>query len=225
MIKKNENNKNKEIQNKINLFLFKYFSFIIIIAVILLLYAGYFYIIKDKQYNIDINIEMDNENKENDKMMLKRKLEKLQEYRLAYESISDLEKKRIDIMIPKEDDKNLLFTNMEAFVLRQGLSLDSISIDEKDKTAGNSRRKRVEISDVDIASVEVLVPKFDELQINLLISGIGNYEHLKKVLSAFENNLQILDINQLNCNLEEGSLDLTITVYYLKDKQNVDTKS
>ncbi|MCK4539953.1 hypothetical protein KAU09_02240 [Candidatus Parcubacteria bacterium] len=216
MIKKTENKKkNKEIQNKINLFLLKYFGFIIALIVILLLYAGYFYVIRAKQDNIKSNIEVANENKESAKIMLEKKLEKLKEYRLAYESVSEAEKKKINIMIPENNNKNLLFTNMEAFILRQGLVLDSIDINEECKAADNLRGRRVETSDTDM---EVSVSGVDELKIDLSISGIGSYEHFKKVLSAFENNLQILDIDKLDCNLEEGVLDLSVTAYYLKDK-------
>jgi len=214
------NKKNKEMQNKINLFLLKYFGFIVALSVVFLLYVGYFYIIKAKQDNIKSNIEVANENKENNKAMLGKKLEKLQEYRLAYESVSEAEKQRIDVMIPEKIKKNFLFTNMEAFILRQGLILDSIEIYEKSQ-ANNSRRKQVE-TDADMATP---VSDVDEIKIGLLISGVSDYEHFKKVLFMFEKKLQILDINELNFDMETGTLDLTVTAYYLKDKQDVSAKN
>ena len=213
------NKKNKEMQNKINLFLLKYFGFIVALAVVLLLYIGYFYIIKAKQDSIKNNIEAVNENKENNKAMLGKKLEKLQEYRLAYESVSETEKQRISIMIPEKIKKNFLFTNMEAFILRQGLILDSIEIYES-QTANNSRSRRVE-TDVGTAAP---VSDIDELKIDLSISGVSDYEHFKKVLFTFEKKLQILDINELNFDMEAGALNLTVTSYYLKDKQDVNAE-
>ena len=223
MIKKAVNKKkNKEMQNKINLFLLKYFSFIVALMVILLLYAGYFYIIKVKQNSIKSNIEVANEDKENDKLILKKKLEKLKEYRLAYESIGEAEKKRIDIMIPEEVGKDLLFTNMEVFILRQGLILDSVDINKTSSINDNSRRRNMEASDADVKVSDLMV---DEVEIDLSISGIGGYEHFKKVLYAFEHNLQILDINKLDCDLESGTLNLAVTAYYLKGKQDVDAES
>ncbi|MCK5511001.1 hypothetical protein KAI65_05700 [Candidatus Parcubacteria bacterium] len=210
---------NKEMQNKINLFLLKYFGFIVALAVVLLLYIGYFYIIKAKQDSIKNNIEAVNENKENNKAMLGKKLEKLQEYRLAYESVSETEKQRISIMIPEKIKKNFLFTNMEAFILRQGLILDSIEIYES-QTANNSRSRRVE-TDVGTAAP---VSDIDELKIDLSISGVSDYEHFKKVLFTFEKKLQILDINELNFDMEAGALNLTVTSYYLKDKQDVNAE-
>ena len=213
------NKKNKEMQNKINLFLLKYFGFIVVLAVVLLLYASYFYIIKAKQDNIKNNVEAANENKENHKAMLGKKLEKLQEYHLAYESVSETEKQKISIMIPEKADKFFLFTNMEAFILRQGLILDSIEIYES-QTANNSRSRRVE-TDVGTAAP---VSDIDELKIDLSISGVSDYEHFKKVLFTFEKKLQILDINELNFDMEAGALNLTVTSYYLKDKQDVNAE-
>ncbi|MEA1963260.1 MAG: hypothetical protein U9M94_03440 [Patescibacteria group bacterium] len=220
MIKEAAIKKNKEMQNKINLFLLKYFGFIVALIVVLLLYIGYFYIIKAKQDSIKSNIEAVNENKENNKAMLGQKLEKLQEYRLAYESVSEAEKQRISIMIPEKTGKNFLFTNMEAFILRQGLILDSIEIHES-QTANNSRSRRVETD----SEIEVSVSGIDEIKIDLSISGVGDYEHFKKVLSTFEKKLQILDINELNFDMEAGALNLTVTAYYLKDKQDVNTEN
>ena len=223
MIKKIANKtKNKEMQNKINLFLLKYFGFIAALIVVLLLYAGYFYIIKVKQNNIKDNIEVANADKENDKIMLEKRLEKLKEYHLAYEGVSEAEKKRMSIMVPEGADKDLLFTGIEAFILRQGLILDSVDINEKSQIADNSRGRNIETSGADI---EVSVLATDEVNIDLSISGIGGYEHFKKVLYAFENNLRILDINKLDCNLEDGALNLTVTAYYLKNKQYVDTEN
>ena len=210
---------NKEMQNKINLFLLKYFGFIVVLAVVLLLYIGYFYIIKAKQDSIKNNIEAVNENKENNKAMLGKKLEKLQEYRLAYESVSETKKERISIMIPEKIKKNFLFTNMEAFILRQGLILDSIEIYES-HTANNSRSRRVETDAEEAAPVSDI----DEIKIDLSISGVSDYEHFKKVLFTFEKKLQILDINELNFDMEAGALNLTVTSYYLKDKQDVNAE-
>ncbi|MCK5319873.1 hypothetical protein KAJ61_00605 [Candidatus Parcubacteria bacterium] len=214
------NKKNKEMQNKINLFLLKYFGFIVALAVVLLLYIGYAYIIKAKQDSIRNNIEAANENKENSKAMLGKKLEKLQEYRLAYESVSEAEKQKISIMIPEKADKNFLFTNMEAFILRQGLILDSMEIHEKSQ-ANNLRIRRAE---TDVSAAEP-VSSIDEIKIDLLISGVGDYDHFKKTLSTFEKKLQILDINELGFDMEAGALNLTVTAYYLKDKQDVSAEN
>ena len=215
MTKKTENKKkNKEMQNKINLFLLKYFSFIVVFIIILLLYAGYLYIVKIKQDNIRNNIEVANEDKENYKIILQKKLEKLQEYRLEYESVSQTEKEKISVMIPEKANKNLLFTNVETFILRQGLILDSIGIDEKNQAINNSRSRNVEASGTSSKALSGV----DEIKIGLEISGVGGYEHFKKVLFAFEKNLQILDINKLDFDMETGVLNLTVTTYYLKDK-------
>ena len=214
------NKKNKEMQNKINLFLLKYFGFIVALAVVLLLYIGYVYIIKAKQDSIKNNIEAVNENKENDKMMLGKKLEKLQEYRLAYEGVGEAEKQKIGIMIPEKANKFFLFTNMEAFILRQGLILNSIEINEKGLT-NNLRSRRVETDAENKASVSDI----DEVNIGLSISGVSDYEHFKKVLSTFEKKLQILDVNEVDFDMEAGALNLTVTTYYLKDKQDVNAEN
>lgn len=207
--------KNKELQNKLNLFLHQYFDFFILIIVIILLFFGYEYIIKPKSERVNINSEIMITDKQSDKRVLEGALEKLISYRLAYGSISQTEKDKISMILPGKEGRDNLFTNMEAFVSRQGLMLDSIEIGAKDESAANSRQRQAD-EEIGTAAGEGGI---NTINLSMEISGVNSYERFKDFLIALENNLRLVDVTSVNYDQEAGSLSLEAMAYYINSNE------
>jgi len=202
--------KNRELQNKLNLFLRRYFSAFVLLFVVVLLYAGFMYIIQPKMERGDNMKNLLMTNKENDKRMLEGALEKLVEYQLAYERVSQAEKDRVKLILPGREGRENLFTELESFVLRQGLILDSLDFEAKSSLPANSRQKSEEGVKETPRSGEA-----ESINLSLKISGVNSYQRLKEFLGALENNLRLMDVNDIKYDQSGGTLSLEVSTYYL----------
>ncbi|HBI97087.1 MAG: hypothetical protein US83_C0009G0014 [Candidatus Falkowbacteria bacterium GW2011_GWC2_38_22] len=205
--------KNKELQNKLNLFFHGYFGVIVMIGVFFLLYLGFVYIIKPKNERVTVNSQVMLVDKQSDKRMLAGALEKLIAYRLAYDSISQSEKEKISKILPGHEGKDNIFSNMEVFVLRQGLTLESIELNAKDVSMSNSRQRQSEAGDVAPASAGGI----ETIGLSLEISGVNSYERFKEFLITLEKNLRLIDVVDISYDQSAGILSLEAVAYYLNE--------
>lgn len=200
---------NKEMQNKLNLVLHRYFGVFIFILVIVLLYFGYARIIAPQNESLTIDSGAAIADKQTDKRMLEGVLNKLTAYHLAYESVSQADKEKLNKILPEKEGAENLFTNWEAFIIRQGLILDGIEIKDKSTANANPRQRQT------AGEGEAVAPSgVESIGLSMNISGINSYEGLKKFLIAAEKNMRLLDIVNISYG-EGGTLGLEAQIYYL----------
>ncbi len=201
---------NKEMQNKLNLVLHRYFGVFIFILVIVLLYFGYARIIAPQNESLTIDSGAAIADKQTDKRMLEGVLNKLTAYHLAYEAISPADKEKLNKILPEMEGAENLFTNWEAFIIRQGLILDGIEIKDKSAANANPRQRQTAGEGGAVAPSGV-----ESIGLSMNISGINSYEGLKKFLIAAEKHMRLLDLAN-NSYSEGGTLALEAQIYYLK---------
>ncbi|MBT4403016.1 hypothetical protein HOC90_04205 [Candidatus Falkowbacteria bacterium] len=205
----NEDSKKNQVYN----FTVKYFSYFIFIFVILVSFFVYKYYFKDYIYEIreinnrKINLQEEIHNE------LSYFLEKLKKAEENLSLVSDRDIKKINIILPIEDQKTLLFYYLDNLVKDNGMELKFIKFSNQEYKP--SKNKKTNTKDEILKKKEEDVAKnISKLKISMKISGV-NYEKLKLFLGSIENNLRLIDIDFFNfSSLDNGDLNVQATAYY-----------
>jgi len=174
----------KKIKVIINIILARYFIFLVFLLMILIISLSYKFIISPLNVSIAQEIRVKNEDKQIQKKYFSETLKNIKKYRRDYLALDENDKKRIDIMIPNGNDASQLFTDIEAFIIKNGFILNSIEIVSSDDVKTKRSKKTEEDQEKSVKS-----ERLKKIEIKLDISN-ANYKRFKKLLDAFENNLR-----------------------------------
>lgn len=211
ILRKTDENTNKVMIMKLNVFLSRYFNYLMIIFLILLLLFGFLFFIKPKYELVSNSIKNISKAKEEEYDALEKQYVKISGMWADYNRIDGADVEKIHEMIPQSDSTEELFRELEIIILKSGLTLNSIEIspDNASKETDNSKKT---------AAAGSIYDNVGRVKINLSVSGV-NYEDFKKLLSTFENNLRLMDVQNVNVSLSSGSASFEIITYYLKGKK------
>lgn len=211
-IKKNEekeaHEKAKAILRKVEVFATRYFDALIAIFVMIVFVAGFFFVINPKYKTITETEVYSQEDLEAEKSKLSEYLSKLTEYKTAYQKLSKVSRERVEKVVPRDDYLENFFARVENITKKQGVLITSLSINNPEKDAQNKKNQQI---DGDVVSEK----KFGEVEILLKVSGI-DYSGVKRLLSVFENNLRLMDVEVVKFNTEANKAEFSITSYFLK---------
>jgi capsular polysaccharide biosynthesis protein len=201
----------KAVQKFILEFLSRYFNFIVLLVTLIILTGGYFFILKPKYEAIKKDIKEANAAKEEEKRSRSLELSRLNAYIRDYNSISISDKEKIYKLLPRSIQPEELMAEIEQLITRRGLILTSIQISGLDKNLDRKKNKA--------ANIKVAKPKdqsqVKSIEIKVNILGL-DYEGLKGLLRALENNLRLMDVTRLSFSPNGESAEMTIVVYYKK---------
>jgi len=161
---------------------------------------------------------------------LKNYSQKLENYNKRSEYFKSLNKKisnynnldpdivnKIDLMLPKIELFEKLFTEFEAFFNNEGLTVNSINISpDKElnvESKSSARKIKVNGKQKEKPIKKETLNEIGKINVNVNLSGISDYNDLKKTLETIENNIRIMDIENINFS-GNGNLVLNITTYY-----------
>ncbi len=209
--------KNKTTLRKkqiISLFLLHYFKHLSVVLAIIILLFGLFYVIRPKYTTMNKAVEDDRKKKEAEIQKIKNYLDKIENLKNKFDSIPTEEVKRINQMIPSDKDPEVLFPEIESLVGNLG-TVTSIEINKQDTDSGGEILEKLLQQVSKKKSDKKKVNPLGKINIKLQISGL-NYTTFKKLLSHFEENLRLMDVNSVNFSPDGKSVSLDITTYYLK---------
>ncbi len=200
----------KVTQKFILKFISRYFNFIVLLMALLILASGYFFILKPKFEAIKKDIKEVNAAKEEEKRSRSLELSRLNAYIRDYNSISTADKEKIYKLLPRFIQPEELMAEIEQLIIRRGLILTSIQIGglNRDSSIKKNRAKKP-------ASKLKNESQVKSVEIKVSILGI-DYEGLKGLLRALENNLRLMDVTNLSFSPGGESAEMTIVVYYKK---------
>jgi hypothetical protein len=205
---KKENNK-EQFKNQIIFLIFsKYYNLFVIFIVLIFALVSLFYIIEPKYEKIAENKEKIITEKNDEKIELSKLYEKIKEYQSAYNSITDNDKEKINDMFVDNKNRESLFGEVDTIVSGQGMTLLSIKL-------ANNSSKNTKSSAGDTDSAKSNLPGAGKIIFNINIVG-ADYGGFKKLLTAFEKNLRIMDISKLAFSPSDKTAALEISAYYLK---------
>lgn len=197
---------NKEVKysaffKKAGVLMTRYFDALVAVLVIIIFLLGVSFVISPKYKAIVKAEKYSQEDLEEEINNLNTYLNKLLEYKKTYQQLSDISIDRVKKVVPEDDHLEDLFARLESITKRQGvvikmMTLTDLSDNDVDKKRGsnNSTLHKVEIA--------------------LSISGV-DYYGLKKILSVFENNLRLMDVQGVKFDLDAKTADFSIITYFL----------
>lgn len=208
--KKEEKNSEEEVQDKKKVFLRKasvfvvlYFDALVALVVLIIFVAGFFFVINPKYKSIKEAEQYSLEDLIAGKSKLEDYLSKLTEYRNLYRDLSNISRERIEKTVPQDDHLENFYAQIENITKKQGVVINSLSVTE------------VEVTDKKAVAAASVGEFLSKANIYLTVSGV-DYSGVKKLLTIFENNLRIMDVESVKFDVESKAAEFIIIAYFLK---------
>ncbi|MFH0892298.1 MAG: hypothetical protein V1867_05965 [Candidatus Falkowbacteria bacterium] len=203
----------KEQITRLNLFFLDYFRLITLAAMLLFFAIGFFYLLKPKYDTIRLNIAESYENKQAEYEQLENYHRNLIQYANTYKNISQADKDRINAMVPDGDSYKELYYLMNDIVSRHYMILKGLEIKPEDAPVAVDKEVAGK------TNKEANAARRGKIEVSMDIIGV-NYDGLKKLLAAIENNLRLMDVNKIDFDPGARTVNLEVALYYLKPAGN-----
>ncbi len=206
---------NAQIKNNINIFLDRYFGAIAIITAVIVLVLGNLLLVWPKYKQIINDIESAEKKESLDYAKRQKYLNQLKELKSEYQKISQDDIKKIEIMLPQENNKEELLAQMENLISKNGFLLTDLRVEDvaakQESSAGAAKGQSA--GDKGLI-VQAAKPGLNKVKININVVGT-DYEGLKRLLGVIENNLRLMDVTNLFFDPEGRKSSLEMYAYYV----------
>ncbi len=209
------NSEKKIDKNFLIAILVKYFNFVTAAVVLIILVFGYFYFIGPSYRDAREEIDTLEEARQTEYNQLTDYSVKIRNYLNDYNRIKKDNITKIDAMIPGERSSEDLYKLLEMIVLKNGSIPTSISVGDSGANGAGAARPAAGSKTANTASL----PELGEIAVTLEANEV-DYNGLKKLLSAIENSLRIMDITKVDFSPQNKKVNLNITAYYYKNNGN-----
>lgn len=207
------NNRKTERVRQKNTFIFSLnnnFGWICTFVVFLIFTLSYFFLITPK-YDEILELNKSDKNKLNvEYLRAKNRFNELRYLTGAYKEVDEEYKNNIAVMLPEESREDDLFSKIEYLVKTNGANPISISLENDNRKAEASRANAATGASVVIPETSSNVGKV-KISLSLLVS---DYDNFKNLLIAFENNLRIMDVVNIDFDPESNKASLILYTYY-----------
>jgi len=197
----------KMIEKRVNKFLNDYFKWFIFFEVAVILIFGYFLLLKPKYDQISLVTDAISKQEQLDYSKKDLELKDLNSLIASYKTIDQRSKDRIYAIAPVKKNEEELFSEMNYIVTKNGLILRDISWAKGSKLNNEGNDSGTDY----LASGDL-----EQVTVNLNVVG-ANYESFKNFLSALENNLHLMDVENVSFDPGSGGITLVISTYYSKE--------
>ncbi|MDD4900859.1 MAG: hypothetical protein PHS62_01950 [Patescibacteria group bacterium] len=211
-----ENKENGRLRKQINNFLIYYFNYFVLAVSLIVFAAGLFFFVYPQYEKMAQDREKTSKSLQAEYESKSGELAKIDSLMKSYQLIAGTDKKKIAEMVPAESEVTRLISEVDSIVLKNGAVLNSIKID-----SGNDQ-SQAPISADSSAKGEAPEGIFKgqlpqgvgmvRLEINL---SSANYQVLKNIIKAFENNIKLFDIAQIDYSVADDKVALVVYTYYL----------
>ncbi|MBI4812644.1 hypothetical protein HY798_04415 [Candidatus Falkowbacteria bacterium] len=203
-----------QIKYEIIAFLERYFKWIVAGLIIAILALGYFFLIQPKYQKIIEESKSIGEDKQAEYWERANYLKKLRELKAVYKQINPKDISKIEAVLPAVESKEELLAQLEAIVLKNGLLLTSLQIEEKKE---EEIKEKAVLKGGEKGTTDNSVKEIGSLKITMEIIGT-DYTGLKNLLGVIENNLRLLDATKISFAPQENKTSLEMFAYFLKNK-------
>ncbi|MFH1233180.1 MAG: hypothetical protein V1649_00825 [Patescibacteria group bacterium] len=201
------------LKQKLNVFLIRYYNWLVILTAILIIAFGYFLLIQPKYREINSSKKPDSQNQTKQPYLKKQaEMTKFIELEQAYNKISKIDKEKIDASLPVKPDVEGLIAEIESIVLKNGLILTSLSIQQTEEKKSNSIAEIVSKGKPESKSSD-LPEEVKLVKISLSVAG-ADYISFKNLLKTIENNTRLMDVKNIKYNGDNSGVSLDLIVYY-----------
>jgi hypothetical protein len=209
--------KKNNLKNKAIFFLSQNFRAAALFIALILLLAGFFLLYNFKYKKIEEKISYAFKIEKPALATGGDLLKNLRQIEKQYDNISQPSKEKINKLLPSWKNNEEFFPLLEKIVLRNGLLISSLSLEE---AGGGSEAAMAENQPTDKKQDNSALPDgIGAIKASLEISGL-DYAGLKNLLLSFENNLIIIDLKSVNFSPSSKSASLELLTYYLKNENS-----
>jgi hypothetical protein len=139
--------------------------------------------------------------------------EKIDGMESKHESVSVVDRDRLDMFVPKELDTTQAFVDLESLARQHSMLFGNIQVIE-DTTAANAEDGVVEYDETG----NPIAPSMEPEHADLGFAVIGTYAQFKEFLTALEQSLTLFEVTHIETEVQEGSFmqfDMTVRIYSL----------
>lgn len=209
-----ENEKKRKV---IEVIIFHYFKWIIIFLVLVILFLGYTFLLKSKYKQVFESPELGKKDKMQEYLDIKDHLAELNNLIDSYHKISQKDIDKVNFILPNKYVPEKLFTQIDSIILKNGSILTSLTIKVKDEESLSALKSFFSASETVKKEDIILLPDgVEKITLSLNIAGV-DYVALKNIIRTIENNLRLMDITNISFEPGNGSLNMEIDTYYLKE--------
>ncbi|MFA7377757.1 MAG: hypothetical protein WCZ15_03080 [Patescibacteria group bacterium] len=207
--------KGKKIQQKndANIFLNEYFNVIVIIVMILIFALSYFILLGPKLTSTKLAISDNIATQKKLYAEQEKKLEELKTIKSVYENILPSDLQKFNLVLPSSYIKESLHGELEEIVYKHGFILGSVVIEENQEDEASLPASDLPL----IGGTSALSKNIGRVTFNVQIDTI-DYRGLKNLLKSLESSARLFDVDNINFNSGDNTVDLKIFTYYFKDK-------
>jgi hypothetical protein len=131
------------------------------------------------------------------------KLDNLGKLYNEYKNIEEMDRDKINKIIPDENSHSDIFPHLEYIALRNGLFAQKITYSEVESA------EHLTITSTDLTG------KIGIIKLNIVVTG-ADYNGFKKFLQDLENDVRLMDVTSLSFSLAGKAINLDIYAYYWK---------
>ena len=138
------------------------------------------------------------------------RLQVLQSHAAELKAIPEEDGKRMSIVLPDGPNQLETLIQLEAFIRSLKLPLDAFNF-----TVGAQAAAKNAAPDAGASGDAELISSLTAADRITITVNEAEYDNLKKIISAIERNLRLLDIESLNFEAESGEVNMSITTRHL----------
>ena len=179
-------------------FLKKYFGLVVFVFVLLLSLAAYYLIIAPKFKEAISVISADTLEQQKKYNEVAQKLVDLSSLDRSYKKIDSKLVAKVEEFLPSEYVQEQLFLELEQVIIKNGYTVNSITVEKELGSAVGAANKSV-----------------GRVKVKISVSSV-DYLDFKKLLSIMESNVRLMDIEKLTFAPGDQTADFEFFTYYLK---------
>lgn len=198
----NISNNNKSTEKIVRSFFSKNLIISILICMSLVLVPGYVFVIRPQ---MNLSQELSNAINKYQADFVAQSSENFQAKKSGefLSKITDLDKEKMNKILPSTSDQNYLFYYMDRIVKNRGLVMNNIDIADKD----------VVVASDNTGAAMASANNFKLIKITMSVAG-ADYTNFKNLLRDIENDTRLFDISKMNFDPSSSSLNLEMITYY-----------
>ncbi len=190
------------------------FKFIIVLITVIIIAPGYYLLIKPQYNNYKNNSAIINRLEKELQINLKQ-LSSNRRIISDYQSINQLDKEKINRILPDTPDLANLYVNLQAIVQKNNLNLTNLSaVPEK-----NNIKKPI-LPTQQKKDVRLAPDLTSKIRVNLELENVS-YAKMKKLFRDLQTNLRLFDVISFDFSPSDSALRLVILTYNLKESQKI----
>lgn len=203
---------------KMKMFVYGYFNVLSIVISLVVIIIGVVFFIKPKYYEI-LDLQEKELAKYTEIVNKKEKhIYKLLDLEAAYSNIGHEDKDKINSILKSGNNPEEQFRQLEKLVKSNGSVITSLKIAPFEKKKAKPKSGKSAAKDAGSEGFKIDLPEeIGIMQISMDVDGV-NYAGFKSLLSAIENSVLFLDVQDIEFQPGSRTAKIKMNTYYLADK-------